>query len=275
MLQKQEVIDGMSKLTRWWLLQRLEKLRSLGHETMAINPFMAPLVVGLHSHSSFDELAELLLDNHFMVGHATGFGKLVDEKILPAIFKTTKLDAAYRRTAPFNLSVFSEIDHIVQRGGERYLLSLKASRWTIQLTMAMQLNRSFKELIELRQTRPDVKFTKIVVGVIYGTADTLTDKFSIIRGILRRTQHDVHDIASEVEVVTGRELWAWLNEGESQTQDWMMDGILDCLQKEALHLKEAEQLREKYKSAFTKQFDKYIDPTGKIDWHAILASING
>ncbi len=275
MLQRQDVIAAMSRQTQWWLGERLAKLRDLKHETMAINPFMAPLVVGLHSHVTFDELAELLLDSHLMGGHATGFGKLVDEKILPEVFKTIKLDKAFRRIMPYTLPVFTEIDHIVSRGGERFLLSLKSSRWTIQLTMAKELNKSFKELLDLRQSRPDVKFSRLVVGVIYGTEATLTDKFSIIRGIRGRTDHNAFDIAEHVDVVAGRNLWAWLNEGELATQDWMMEGILDGRDKAAPALREAARLRDGFKRNFTSQFVSYIDPTGKIDWQGILRSING
>ncbi len=59
------------------------------------------------------------------------------------------------------------------------LLSLKAGKWTIQLTMAMQLNTSFNEII----TNHPGLCKKIIVGVFYGKADDLTDKYEILRGI--------------------------------------------------------------------------------------------
>ena len=48
---------------------------------MEVNPFMAPLIAALHGHVDFTEVAEFLIGGHFAIGHATGFGKLVDEKI--------------------------------------------------------------------------------------------------------------------------------------------------------------------------------------------------
>lgn len=272
---KKEIIAGVSGEVQWWIGQRLRKFGELGHGSMAINPFMAPLLVGIHAHANFEELAEFLIGGHFMVGHSTGFGKLVDEKILPKVFGTTKLTAAFRKSAPYNLSVFSEIDHLVLQGRENVLLSVKAGRWTIQLGQAMQLNHSLKQLVDLRTSRNDVTFSKIVVGVFYGTNETLTDKFNLIRGIRGRVQHDVVDITNHVDVFAGRRFWAWMNLGETKTQDWVLDGVLDGLSKSRNALQEAARLLESFKSGFTKEFEKCIDGDGKIDWHAILRTING
>jgi hypothetical protein len=85
-LNRKQVIDGTAIEVRWWLKNRLEKFKELSHESMAINPFMAPALMALHGHESFEDLAELLLGGHFMTGHSTGFGKLIDEKLLPNVF---------------------------------------------------------------------------------------------------------------------------------------------------------------------------------------------
>lgn len=273
-LTRDQVVRGISTEVQWWLAERLKKFSELRHETMAVNPFMAPLLFGLHSHSSFEELAEFLLGAHFMQGHATGFGKLVDEKILPRVFGTTKLDKAFRRTKPYDLSTFDEVDQIVKVGGQVTYLSLKASRWTIQLTMAVQLNAAFAELVKMRKTVPGVKFDKIVVGVIYGTEDGLTDKFRLIRGISRGAEHNVIDLQADVDVKAGRNLWTWLNEGETATQDWMMDGVLDAIEKKKANLLEASKLVANLKADYASQFKDQIK-NGKIDWHAILTLING
>ena len=52
----------------------------------------------------------------------------------------------------------------------------------------MQLNRTFEQLIKLRD-EGTLKYSKIVVGVFYGTHDTLTDKYDIMRGINRGAVH--------------------------------------------------------------------------------------
>lgn len=268
-----EIVDGVSAQVCWWLEQRLKKLRGLSHETMTVNPLMAPLLVGLHSHQDFDELADFLLGGHFMVGHATGFGKLVDEKILPNVFGSTKLDKSFRRNAPYNLSMFSEIDHIQPSFDGHNLLSLKASRWTIQLTMAMQLNKSFSELIDLR-TEGKTEFNKILLGVYYGKKENLTDKFQIARGICTGAQHDVVDVSDNVEVVAGREFWAWVNDGESLTQDWVMTGVLEGLRQSQKMLSEAKGLLEKYKAAFVAHYQEHVSDEG-INWHEIIRGISG
>lgn len=86
------------------------------------------------------------------------------------------------------------------------------------------MNSAFAKLVALRASGA-VKFERIVVGVIYGTQGLLTDKFSIIRGICSGAEHDVTDIQDHVEVVAGRKFWAWVNEGEDETQareGWQM-----------------------------------------------------
>jgi hypothetical protein len=240
---------------------------------MAVNPFMIPALMALHTHESFDELAELLLSGHFMTGHSTGFGKLTDEKILPNVFKTTKLNKAFRKRKPYNSSLFDEIDHLVGTGGKVEYLSLKSSRWTIQLTMAMQLNSTFAKLIDERGAQ-ELKFKRIVVGVIYGKADDMTDKYRIIRGITTGAEHNAIDIEDHVDVVVGRELWTWLNGGENDTQDWVVDGILQAIDQSKTDLEQAKRHLEQYKEKFADNFRQYI--TGNaIDWRAIVRAING
>jgi hypothetical protein len=274
-LTKDQVIQGTSREVQWWLDNRLNKFRDLSHETMSINPFMAPVIMALHSQLAFTELAELLLGGHFMTGHATGFGKLIDEKILPKLFGSRKLDAAFRRTPPYEMSVFSEIDHMIGvANDEPVYLSLKASRWTIQLTMAEKMNTAFTKLIRMRGDGT-IKFKKIVVGVFYGTQEALTDKFSIIRGICSGAQHDVTDITEHVEVVAGKQFWAWINGGQQDTQDWIMQGVLDAVTASRAKLTTAKGLLEEYKRTFGDSFSQYVDGEGKIDWFGILHSING
>lgn len=270
---RDSIVNGTATEVTWWLKTRLNKFKELSHATMSINPFMAPVIMALHSQTSFGALAEQLLAGHFMTGHATGFGKLIDEKLLPNVFGTTKLDKKFRKSPPFNSSIFDEIDHIVGKGNSIDLLSLKASRWTIQLTMATKLNATFGEILKERTARK-IKFGRIVVGVIYGQADDMTDKYRLIRGISRGAEHNVLDIKQFVDVVTGRDLWTWLNGGEVATQDWIVDGILQAVAKSTTILKEAEKHIAAYKAKFSNSFNRHIT-NDKIDWHGIAKDING
>lgn len=211
-MQRDQVVAGVKQWSEWWLNQRLRKIKEEKHDTMEVNPFMVPLVSALHGHSNFLELAEFLLGGHFAIGHATGFGKLIDEKILPNVFGTTKLDKATRgKSKLFTLACFDNVDHIVYKGETEVLLSLKASKWTIQLGQAVDLNKPFKtihELLEKKQHTHD----KVIVGVLYGKAGALTDKYRLVRGISGGVKHNVYDIQEYVHVLAGQEFWAWLGD---------------------------------------------------------------
>ena len=87
----------VNKCAKWWFGQRKQKLVEQLNETMSVNPFLLPFLFDYHDLDGFEKLADLLMAAHLMTGHATGFGKLVDEKILPNVFKTKKLDSSFRR----------------------------------------------------------------------------------------------------------------------------------------------------------------------------------
>lgn len=278
-MQKAAVIAGVSDQIVWWMGERQKKLVELRHETMSVNPFLLPLIFGIHQFQNFDELAEFLVAAHMSTGYATGFGKLIDEKILPQVFGTTKLDKATRRGRPHSMSAFDEIDHIIPatRDNPAKLLSLKAGRWTIQLTMAVQLNRAFKELLDLRDSKAlgEHIFDEIAVGVFYGTKDTLTDKYDILRGINRGANHDVIDLTEHVHVYAGREFWAWLNGGKQQTQEWVMEGILQGFTISEKSMGSLAELLAAFRKEFSQQFQSFVRPDHTIDWQAIIKKING
>lgn len=278
-MQKAAVIAGVSEQIVWWMGERQKKLVELRHETMSVNPFLLPLIFGIHQFQNFDELAEFLVAAHLSTGYATGFGKLIDEKILPKVFGTTKLDKATRRSHPLTMSVFNEIDHIIPpiQGKAGKLLSLKAGRWTIQLTMAVQLNRAFEELLELRDSKKLGKFTfdEIAVGVFYGTKATLTDKYDILRGINRGANHDVTDLTKYVNVYAGREFWTWLNGGEQQTQEWVLEGILQGFATAEKSIGSLGKHLAGFRKEFSQQFQAFVRPDHTIDWQAIIRKVNG
>lgn len=272
---REEVVAGVAEITFWWLTTRRQKLVELQHESMAVNPFMAPLLMSLGGMFDFEELAEYLVGGHSLQGNATGFGKLVDEKILPRVFETTKLDRAFRRsTPPYERSKYDEIDHIVWHGDKKALLSVKAGRWTIQLTMAVQLNHAFAHIksdIENGVLDAD----EIVVGVFYGSADGLTDKYRIIRGINTGATHDVEDLTDLVRVVTGNDFWTWLNFGEPSTQEWVMDGILQGRTQAEEAFPDLRDLGFRYRERFVETYAEFVNAQGEIDWQGILKKING
>ncbi len=278
-MQKAAVIAGVSNQIVWWMGERQKKLVELRHETMSVNPFLLPLVFGIHQFQNFDELAEFLVAAHLSTGYATGFGKLIDEKILPQVFGTTKLDKAARQSHPLSMSVFTEIDHIIPpaQGKAAKLLSLKAGRWTINLTGAAQLNEAFKKLLELRASKKLGKFMfdEIAVGVFYGTQDTLADKYDILRGINRGANHDVTDLTEHVRVYAGREFWSWLNGGEQQTQEWVLEGILQGFTTAEKSMGSFAELLAGFRKEFSQQFQSFVRPDHSIDWQAIIRKING
>ncbi len=278
-MDKAEVIAGVSKEIVWWMGERHKKLVQLKHETMSVNPFLLPLIFGIHEFTTFEDLSEFLVAAHLSTGYATGFGKLIDEKILPRVFGTIKLDKNARKVQPLTMSAFNEIDHIIPaaNGLSAKLLSLKAGKWTIQLTMAMHLNTAFKELIELRDSDKlgDLVFDEIVVGVFYGTKEGLTDKYDILRGINRGAQHNVHDVTKTVNAYAGREFWSWLNQGQEETQHWVLDGMIQGFEAAQKSMGIFSELLAGFRKEFGGQFRSCIRPDHSIDWHSIIRNING
>jgi len=273
-MRQDQVVDGVAKQAAWWLDERLKKVRKEKHDSMEVNPFMAPLVSALHGHTDFLELAEFLLGGHFAIGHATGFGKLIDEKILPHVFGTTKLDKATRaKTKLFQMACFDNVDHVVHKNGKDILLSLKASKWTIQLGQAVELNKSFKTIHELLDKKEHTH-DRVVVGVFYGKAEGLTDKYRLVRGISGDVKHDVHDLQQYVDVLAGQEFWAWLGD-HPDTQLWVMEGIQKAISEKKDDLLEAQKLMAEFRNSFARRYAEFIDKDGVIDWVAIMKNTNG
>jgi hypothetical protein len=276
MANRNEVVSSTAHVTNWWLTNRAKKFGHDQKDTMNVNPFMLPLIAALHGAEDVESLGELLLGGHLMAGHSTGFGKLVDEKLLPTVFGTSKLDAKFRAsTPPFSQAAFNDIDHVVHRDGYDELLSLKASPWTLNLSVACDLNKSFEQIRDHHIEPNPGKYGQIVMGVIYGTAGTLTDKYQILRGETerQRKKHKVSDVTDKVSVLAGRDFWSWLNEGQADTQDWILEGVLEA----ARAFGSSESQREVVKSLVlnNKSLAKLGTGPADLNWSAFLTSING
>jgi hypothetical protein len=271
-INRQDVVRGCAEWATWWLEQREKKLRELLSGTMTVNPLMAPLVTQLHGLESGDQLVDLLVTSHLMTGHATGFGKLIDEKIIPNVFGAKKLSPEFRRTnPPFDESCFDDIDHVVVRqDGSIDLLSLKASTWTIQLAAAVQLNRAFSEI----SNRHRSKIRSINLGVFYGRSGALSDKYDIARGVNRGANHDVFDLTDFVEVHAGREFWAWLNDGEIETQDWVLEGMI-VASDESLIRERAAALMSEFNNAVTRNFPPLGGVLDEAAFRQLIIGISG
>jgi len=246
------VVKLVGEETCWMVKQRMDKLKDTLYESMSVMPFLLPILFDIHGATTVQELGDLLVVGHLMVGHSTSFGKLMDERILPKVFKTVKFTGAYRAAnPPFAKAMFNEIDHLVNRPDGPVLLSLKAGRWTIQLTAAVELNKAFREILK-KHSPP---YNRIVVGVFAGKPETLTDKYDILRGINRGKKHNVVDLTGNVLVYAGKDFWTWINGGEEATQGWVLDGIIKGLQ-DANCRKEAAELMKIFKDSFAASYAK-------------------
>lgn len=263
--------NEVKKCALWWINQRRMKLKKQLSETMSVNPFLMPFIFDYHGLDNFEQLVDLLVAGHLITGHNTGFGKLIDEKILPNVFGTTKLDRAFRSSnPPFDNSSFNEIDHIVSRSdGTTELLSLKAGKWTIQLSMAIQLNTAFNEIKRFYGHIAN----NIVVGVFYGNENDLTDKYDLIRGINRGANHNLHDLRDSVSIHTGQEFWNWLGDSEN-VQEAVLQGVLDAI-KEADIQESNKTLLAGFKEKIAHKYDQLSkDDAGNRDWLKLLGNIN-
>lgn len=275
MASQSEVVSGTKEVVLWWLNNRQQhKFQNPQHETFNPNPFLLPLIASLHGTDSVEELGEVLLAGHLVGGHNTGFGKLFDEKLLPKVFCTSKLDKAYRAsTPPYSQSAFNDIDHVVHRDRYDDLLSLKSSRWTINLGGAKDLNRSFEQ-IRLHHLRPyPGRYGEIAVGVLYG--QELTDKYQVLRGETQRQRdmHDVIDITDTVNVYSGKAFWCWLNDGEPATQDWLMEGVLAATKEFSDSDRQKRLIRSLVDGSESLASLRSLD--GRLDWYGMLRQING
>jgi len=272
-MDRQAVVEGVAQEVLRFAANRRKKLEALQHSTMAENPFLNPLIMEMNGYETLADLADFVIGGHLSEGHATGFGKLVDERIVPHVFGTIKLTKSFRKqNNPYDATMFGVIDHLRPKpDGTQDLLPLKAGRWSIQLGQALNMNHSFARLLDEREAG-FINFDRIVIGVLYGTAGKLTDKFQIARGV---GPHDVIDIQQHVDIRAGREFWSWLNEDIDETQEWVMDGFLLGIRTSREQLGPAADLIGAYARSYEAKLSHHVKGDGSIDWHGLLREING
>jgi|GEM_PF-938219 hypothetical protein len=270
MVAHTECVAGTAKETSLFLGRRLRKLRTQIGGVLNVNPFLMRALKDFHQITDQLSLAQFLLTSHLGGGHATGFGKMIDEKVLPHVFQTKRLDSTCRDVSPYNKEIFDDIDHLVTKSDGVYLLSLKAGAWSIQLGQAMGLYRHFLALGE-----QGLQSRGIVVGVFYGHKGLLTDKYRVVKGENIRHQSEMRKL-DYVEVKAGAAFWSWLNDDEKATQEWILEGIAkgaDEFMANTPDMKEVAggaahrlvlELREKYG----------LSAAGAIDWLFLLHAVN-
>lgn len=270
MVSKETIIAGTAKETALFLARRLRKLRTKISGVLNINPFMVCALQDFHQLRNQKALAECVLNWHLGQGHSTSFGKMIDEKLLPNVFNTVRLDSTFRHTYPYNTEPFDDIDHIVHRNDGKYLLSLKASSWTIQYGQARGLHGNFLKLGQQK-----LQEAGIVVGVFYGHKGLLTDKYRIVRGENVRRQ-DVLEPLSYVSVKSGQEFWSWLNDDDRATQDHILNGIEQGVREFAENNPTQAEIVNGASELLVRELQhKYgLPENGLLDWSFLLHAIN-
>lgn len=271
-VDKARVVEGVAVLVDAFLERRLKKLTGNISAFLNINPFLVSSLRDFHSFKKLTDLADFMFIGHMSSGHATGFGKLVDEKILPDVFGTVKLTSRIRKEKLMTAAAFNEIDHIVNPDSpdEWSLLSLKAGPWTIQDASAHSLYEAFKGIGDFQRFGKE-----IVVGVFYGNTGSLTNKYGILRGINPR-QQDQFVVLNHVRVLAGRDFWSWLNGDIEETQEWVLEGTrLGASMLLSQNAENRDIIKNAPKRLAEEIGKKYnISTTEDIDWVRLLMAIN-
>lgn len=271
-ISNDEIVSGCSVLGEWWYGQRVKKLKELAHESMSTNPFMLPFLIKFHGIEKPSELAALNVAAHLMAGHHTGFGKLVDEKILPNVFGTIKLDKKTRLDMGLRSAMFDDIDHIVHRNAGASLLSLKASRWTIQLGQALSLNKSFSAIRE-QHKKGENQYLETVIGVFYGSYDDLTDKYYLACGVKKTdaaADHELSDVSDYVSIKAGKDFWKWINDGQEGTEQAVLTGLTQGFSK-GFDADNSTDYIDEFVNAY---LETVSDETGNINPSEVLKRVN-
>lgn len=270
-IHQDQVTQSVRSLVQEFLQRRLHKIGEDISAYLNVNPFLLSALRDFHHFRTVRDLADFLFISHMASGHATGFGKLIDEKVLPQVFGTIKLSARHREENNLTAAAFDEIDHIVFPNDRknRCLLSLKASAWTIQNAQAHSLYHSFKQIGDFK-----LYGKEIVVGVFYGNKSLLTNKYDILRGVNPR-QQDQFVTLKHVRVLAGEEFWAWLNDGEKATQQWVLEGTRlasEAVFHQGEHVATVGGGPERLAQELATKYG--LEPDAPIDWQRLLAAVN-
>lgn len=267
---KDFIINNVAALVSDFIKRRLEKIQKDISSFLNVNPFLLSALRDFHSFKRIQDLADFLFIAHMSQGHATGFGKLVDEKILPQVFGTVKLTEKERKSRKLTAAAYNEIDHIVNPNSstEWSLLSLKAGAWTIQDTAAHNLYNAFKQIGDFQ-----VFGKEIVVGVFYGNKNSLTNKYDILKGINPRQQNQFVEL-NHVRVLAGKDFWTWLNGDEEETQLWVLEGTR---QGSEIAFKKnnnsnVQNAPQKLAIELSEKYGLLLDK--EIDWSRLLIAVN-
>lgn len=270
MASQDAVVQGVSAEVHAFLSRRVATVKTKISGVLNVNPFMLRAIKEVHSFSNLFSMTRYMFTTHLGSGDATAFGKMIDEKVLPTVFHTIRLGAVERRRQNMVASPFDDVDHVVEQPDGEFLLSLKASAWSIQHAQAMRLYDSFKAIGDFHLQR-----SGIVVGVFYGTSRDLTNKYSILRGAdHKHTQQ--HVPLDYVTVKAGKDFWSWLNEDIPETEDWVMQGTIAGAQLYFSENPEAEALfRDGPRKLALELAEKYkIDAQAVVDWFQLLHAVN-
>jgi hypothetical protein len=115
----------------------------------------------------------------------------------------------------------------------------------------------------------------VVVGVFYGHKGLLTDKYRIIRGENVRRQSILKPL-SYVKVKAGAEFWTWLNDDETRTQEWILEGIQKGVDEFSANNPSVREVVGGASNLLVKELrDKYgLPDDGSLDWFFLLHAVN-
>src|SRR5438093_3265797 len=102
MVNRNRIVELSSNEIALFLSRRLRKLRTHISGVLNINPFLLRALKDFHQITDQKSLADFMLIWHLGGGHATSFGKMIDERLLPNVFNTVRLDSTFRHEPPYN-----------------------------------------------------------------------------------------------------------------------------------------------------------------------------
>lgn len=173
--------------------RRFNKMRALQSvEDYQLNIFLLLMMAPAYNINSPYDLAEHLQTGEMPHGDSTGFGKFVENHILP-IFGVEEVPEKRRDQPRATRDLFSPIDAQMTIENTFYYTTWKAGPWTMNQSHANEMISSFPIIHE--QTGSD-----IILGVFYGRYEQLNNKPALVR---RGTGGYFHTLV-------GKDLWEFI-----------------------------------------------------------------